>query len=61
MGRQCESVDICAVVVTYHPLPEYVENIVALSEQVQRVLVVDNGSDAASLSPVRQALARTLI
>lgn len=45
------------MVVTYHPLPEYADNILALAEQVQRVLVVDNGSDAASLSAVRDAVA----
>lgn len=35
---------ICAVVVSYHPDAEIIENITALLEQVDEVVVVDNGS-----------------
>jgi rhamnosyltransferase len=35
---------VCAVVVTYNPKPSFLENVAALSEQVDRIVVVDNGS-----------------
>lgn len=40
---------ICAVVVTYHPNPGCSENLLELAAQVDRVLIVDNGSEAESL------------
>ena len=35
---------ICAVVVSYHPAAELIENMAALLEQVDEVVIVDNGS-----------------
>lgn len=42
---------ICAVVVSYHPAAELIENVAALLEQVDEVVIVDNGSgtDAKAL------------
>lgn len=37
---------ICAVVVSYHPAAELIENVAALLEQVDVVVIVDNGSGA---------------
>lgn len=37
---------ICAVVVSYHPAAELIENVSALLEQVDEVVIVDNGSGA---------------
>lgn len=48
---------ICAVVVTYHPLAQYADNILALGPQVDKVLVVDNGSSEDALIPIRHSLA----
>jgi rhamnosyltransferase len=35
---------VCAVIVTYNPQPTFIDNIVAVAEQVGHVVVVDNGS-----------------
>ena len=43
---------IAAVVVTYHPGPVVVENVRRLTEQVDRIFVVDNGSSGASAQVV---------
>ncbi len=58
VDKQYEAAHICAVVVTYHPLARYADNILALAQQVGKVLVVDNGSDEDSLASIRHALAR---
>src|ERR1019366_6153813 len=34
---------VCAVVVTYNPSPSFVENVAAVSTQVDHIVVVDNG------------------
>lgn len=39
---------ICAIIVTYHPSAEILQNISALIEQVDEAVIVDNGSGAAS-------------
>lgn len=39
---------ICAVVVSYHPVAELIENVAALLEQVDEVVIVDNGSGVES-------------
>jgi rhamnosyltransferase len=46
---------VCAVIVTYHPTPEMLENVSLVLEQVQGLVVVDNGSSASELWPWRQA------
>jgi rhamnosyltransferase len=39
---------VCAVVVTYHPLPTFPENIAAVGAQVEHIVVVDNGSSSGA-------------
>lgn len=43
-----DKVSICAVIVTYHPAAELIENVAALLDQVDEVVIVDNGSGAES-------------
>jgi rhamnosyltransferase len=45
----------CAVVVTYHPDADALENLRAVRPQVECLVVVDNGSSAAELSMLREA------
>lgn len=35
---------VCAVIVTYHPAAEIINNVIALLDQVDEVVIVDNGS-----------------
>lgn len=35
---------ICAIIVSYHPTDELIENVKALAQQVDEILIVDNGS-----------------
>lgn len=35
---------VCAIIVTYNPLPQFIDNIAAINAQVDETLVVDNGS-----------------
>jgi rhamnosyltransferase len=44
---------VCAVIVTYHPSTEMLENIAEVLAQVQGLVVVDNGSDANELALLR--------
>lgn len=53
------ALNVCAVVVTYHPDKDVLENLRALRPQVDSLNVVDNGSSEEELAPVR-ALAREL-
>jgi rhamnosyltransferase len=41
---------VCAIVVTYHPHPDVVANIEKTREQVEALLVIDNGSSALELA-----------
>jgi len=50
--------NICAVVVTYFPRPENAENLAALASQVERILVIDNGSSEQTLEPIESAARR---
>ena len=47
------------MVVTYEPAPELMENLTALRPQVERLIVVDNGSSAEKLEMIRRAVQRT--
>ena len=49
--------DICGVVITFRPASAVLENLAKLRLQVGSVAVVDNGSPAESLAPLRQAAA----
>jgi rhamnosyltransferase len=44
-----------AIVVTFHPRPEYSENLAKIRAQVDLLIVVDNGSDESELAPLRFA------
>jgi len=46
---------VCAVIVTYHPSAKMLENIAQVLAQVQGLVVVDNGSNADELAPLRVA------
>jgi len=48
---------VCAVIVTYHPNPEMIQNMHGVLGQVQGLVVVDNGSSAEELGPLRLASA----
>ncbi|MGA9071077.1 MAG: glycosyltransferase, partial [Terracidiphilus sp.] len=48
---------VCAVVVTYHPKPEDIENLAKVRPQVEDLVVVDNGSSAETLKLLRAASA----
>jgi rhamnosyltransferase len=37
---------VCAVIVSYHPADEIIENVVGLVDQVDEIIIVDNGSGA---------------
>jgi rhamnosyltransferase len=45
--------NICAVVVTFHPDPHLPERLERIAPQVQRILIVDNHSDAATIALLR--------
>jgi rhamnosyltransferase len=45
----------CAVIVTYHPSAKMLENVLNFLAQVQGLVVVDNGSNADELDPLRTA------
>jgi rhamnosyltransferase len=46
---------VCAVVVTYHPSQVDIDNLAFIREQVQHLVVVDNGSDENQLTNIRLA------
>jgi rhamnosyltransferase len=48
---------VCAVVVTFHPGHDVLRNLALVMAQAQRLVVVDNGSGAASLKMLREASA----
>jgi rhamnosyltransferase len=55
-----ETRDVCAVVVTYHPDDDVLDNLAAVRPQVQALIVVDNGSPQQSLERLR-AVQSTLL
>ncbi len=50
---------VCAVIVTYHPTVKMIESVPAVLAQVQALVVIDNGSSAEELAPLRMS-SRTL-
>ena len=44
---------VCGIVVTFHPSPEHLINIARMREQVDLLVVVDNGSDESALLNLR--------
>jgi rhamnosyltransferase len=45
---------VCAVITTFHPSGDVLETVSQLLAQVQGLVVVDNGSDARELEPLRK-------
>jgi rhamnosyltransferase len=50
--------EVCAVVITYFPQRQCVDNLAALAPQVGELIVVDNGSSLESWQPVEAAARR---
>jgi rhamnosyltransferase len=50
---------VCAVVVTYNPRPTFIDDVEAISAQVGRVVVVDNGSSGETEQYLQELEART--
>lgn len=50
-----KALDVCAVIVTYHPNAEMLEHMSTVLAQVQGLVVVDNGSNDDELGPLRAA------
>lgn len=46
---------VCAVIVTYHPTIDMIDNMAEVVAQTQGLVVVDNGSNEDELSPLREA------
>jgi len=46
---------VCAVIVTYHPTANMIENLSKVLAQVQGIVAIDNGSDAEELTRLRAA------
>ena len=46
---------VCAVTVTYHPAPQMIEHLLSTLAQVDRMVVVDNGSKREEVEMLREA------
>jgi rhamnosyltransferase len=46
---------VSAIVVTFHPSPEHMQNLTRIRAQVDLLIVIDNGSSDAVLAPIRLA------
>ncbi len=55
--EQDASESVCAVVVTFHPEADVLANLAAARRQAGLLVVVDNGSSADELAPIRSLLA----
>jgi rhamnosyltransferase len=44
---------VCAIVVTFHPRPEHLQNLAQMRAQVDHLIVVDNGSSERELALIR--------
>jgi rhamnosyltransferase len=47
--------NVCAVIITFRPMPEHLQNVLKTRPQVEKLVVVDNGSSDAALAPFREA------
>jgi rhamnosyltransferase len=52
-----EPATVAAIIVTHHPDQDFSQRLDALLAQLKRVVIVDNGSDEACLSPLQPYLA----
>jgi rhamnosyltransferase len=55
MNRMATDERVGAIVVTFHPRPEYSENLAKIRAQVDLLIVVDNGSTENELAQIRFA------
>ncbi|MFC5865387.1 glycosyltransferase family 2 protein [Acidicapsa dinghuensis] len=46
---------VCAIVVTYHPTSQMIDNLTDILAQTQGLVVVDNGSGASAIQRLREA------
>jgi rhamnosyltransferase len=46
---------VCAIVVSYHPQPDIIENLLGIRSQVSNLVVIDNGSSIRELIILRDA------
>lgn len=46
---------VCAIIVTYHPAPEMLENVARILDQAEGLVVVDNGSSESEIAIWRNA------
>ena len=54
---EMEKMRVCAIVITFHPEVEVLGNLTQLRPQVDDLVVVDNGSSAKELEPLRTLIA----
>jgi rhamnosyltransferase len=54
-GKEMSDNSVCAVIVTYHPTEEMIENITSIVSQAQRLVVIDNGSSPDKVCRLRMA------
>jgi rhamnosyltransferase len=47
--------NVCAVIITFRPVAEHLENAIKARPQVRKLVVVDNGSSELALAPFRAA------
>ncbi len=57
-GSQPRADNVCAVIVTYHPLPDLRERVACTAEQVDRVIIIDNDSGPSAAVMLRDISAR---
>ena len=52
---------MCAVVILFNPGRSLVDRLMAISEQVDQIILVDNGSNPGTLAVLRQAIEKRRI
>lgn len=55
--RPTQTIDVCAILVTYHPDTEFPGRLTSISRQAAAVIIVDNGSTDAELAMLREIAA----
>ncbi|MFA6178529.1 MAG: glycosyltransferase family 2 protein [Candidatus Methylopumilus sp.] len=53
-SQKLESHDICAVIVTYHPDTQFQQRLAAITRQVGKVIIVDNGSSQRAITMLQE-------
>jgi len=55
LNQMTRNESVSAIVVTFHPTPEHLQNLAGIAEQVDLLIVVDNGSAENQLREIRRA------